>query len=102
MTAAVAPEVIQSLDDANSRVIAAIAPTARKSIEANMTKLHAALMDRDIVRGRDAFYAAIAAITAAERSDAESRPELGALRLGLVPAARSLGLPVSDTDAPAN
>lgn len=101
MAAAVAPEVIQSLDDANSRALSVLPPAAQRSIETRLSKLKTALVQRDIDGGRVAFAAAINAINEAERASSESAPDLGVIRLGLVPAARSLGLPVSSTEAPA-
>lgn len=98
--AAVAPEVMQSLDDASSRVISVLQPAARQSIEGHLAKLETALTQRDIEGGRVAFAAVISAIDQAERASRESAADLGAIRLGLVPAARSLGLPVSSVEAP--
>lgn len=100
VAAAVAPEVMQSLDDASSRVISVLQPAARQSIEGHLAKLETALAQRDIEGGRVAFAAAISAIDQAERASRESAADLGAIRLGLVPAARSLGLPVSSVEAP--
>ena len=97
-----APEVMQSLEDVGSRVISVLQPAARQSIEGQLVKLETALQQRDIDGGRIAFAAAISAITQAERASSESIPDLGVIRLGLVPAARSLGLPVSSVEAPAN
>jgi hypothetical protein len=98
--AAVPVEVIQSLDDADSRITSVLIPSARASIEAQLAKLKVALVQRNLDAGRIAFAAAIDAIDRAERASRESAPDLGAIRLGLVPAARSLGLPVSSVDAP--
>lgn len=98
-TAEVAPEVIQSLSDAGTRAVSVLHPASRASIVTQLAKLESALAARDITRGRLAFVAAIDAIAHAERADRESAPDLGVIRLGLVPAARSLGLPASAADA---
>jgi hypothetical protein len=100
VSAAVAAEVLQSLDDAQSRVTAVLQPSARTAIDAQLTKIKAALQQRNIDAGREVFATAIAAIDQAERASPESTPDLTAIRLGLVPAARSLGLPISSVDAP--
>lgn len=89
-------EVMQSLDDAGSRAVGVLPSTQRSGLDATLARLGAALVRRDIAGGRVAFAATIDAITRAERSNPEAIADLGAMRLGLVPAARSLGLPVSD------
>lgn len=99
-TATVAPGVINALDDVNSRVVTELDPAARSALKSPLARLETALVQRDIDAGRTALYSALAAITQAERANDASRPDLGVLRLSLVPAARSLGLPVSVTDAP--
>lgn len=99
MSAAVAPEVIQALDDANLRVTSSMQPQTRALVEAQLDRLKTALTRRDLVNGRLAFAAVISAVSRAERANSSARPDLGALRLNLVPTARSLGLPVSDTEA---
>lgn len=100
-TATVAPEVINALDDVNSRVVTELEPAARAALKSPLARLETALVQRDIDGGRTALLSALAAITQAERNNEASRPDLGVLRLSLVPAARSLGLPVTITDPPA-
>lgn len=100
--APVAANVIPALNDATSRAATVLSAFARTSISSHIAKLEAALVDRDIARGRIALGAVLEAITAAERADPVSRADLGVIRLGLAPAARSLGLPFSVTEAPAN
>lgn len=99
--APVAAEVVQALDDASSRAVFVLPPAARKTIEANLTALASALSRRDIARGRVALAAAFDAIAQAERAHGDLLPDLGAIRLGLVPAARSLGVDISVVVAPA-
>ena len=99
-TAAVAPEVMSALDDANSRVVSGLDPNVRAALKVPLARLATALVDRDIENGRTALASALVAITQAERANNAARPDLGVLRLNLVPAARSLGLPISITDAP--
>jgi hypothetical protein len=98
--AVVSPEVMQSIEDVGSRNVSVLLPAARLSIQTRLEQLRIALVQRNIDAGRVAFAAALSAIEQAERASRESAPDLGAIRLRLVPAARSLGLPVSSVDAP--
>jgi hypothetical protein len=99
--AVVAPEVGQSLDDINSRALVGLPTTARNTISANLDALSFALSKRDITHGRLALNAALDAIAEAERTCSACMPDLGAIRLGLAPAARSLGLDPGVIDPPA-
>lgn len=98
--APVAANVIPALTDATERSSAVLEAKSRGTIALYIARLEAALVDRDITRGRAALTAALDAIGTAERADAASRADLGAIRLGLAPAARSLGLPNSVIEAP--
>lgn len=98
-TATVAPDVMNALDDANSRVLPELDSSARAALKLPLARLATALVQRNIEEGRTALAAALSAIDQAERANSASRPDLGVLRLNLVPAARSLGLPISVTDS---
>ncbi|MEP6834420.1 MAG: hypothetical protein ABJB74_13575 [Gemmatimonas sp.] len=100
--APVAASVIPALDDATSRAAVGLSPTARGAISTTIAKLETALVARDIARGRLALTAVLDAITTAERADPASLADLGVIRLGLAPAARSLGLPFSAIEAVVN
>lgn len=100
--APVAANVIPALDDATTRAAGVLNSGMRTSITSPIARLQTALVERDIVRGRIALTAVLDAITAAERTDPGARADLGVIRLGLAPAARSLGLPFSVIEAPSN
>lgn len=97
----VTPEVMQALDDASVRLTSALAAKGRISLEAALSKLESALVARDLSAGRLAMLGVLSVIGEMEIASPESRPDLTALRLGLVPAARTLGLAVSVMEAPA-
>ncbi|MEO7998720.1 MAG: hypothetical protein ABI852_14820 [Gemmatimonadaceae bacterium] len=99
-TTPVAPLVVAALDDATSRSAQVLNATTRAGITAPIARLEAALVARDISRGRIELLATLDAITAAERADPATRPDLGVIRLGLAPAARSLGLSFSVIESP--
>lgn len=99
--AAVTPEVMQALNDASVRLTSTLGATARTSLETALGKLETALDARDLNEGRVAMSGVLSIIGQLEVASPASRPDLTALRLGLVPAARSLGLAVSVIEAPA-
>lgn len=92
---------MQALDDASVRLTSALAAKGRISLEAALSKLESALVARDLSAGRLAMLGVLSVIGEMEIASPESRPDLTALRLGLVPAARTLGLAVSVMEAPA-
>lgn len=97
--ATVAPEVVLALDDANTRALSVLQPAERGSIATQLASLRTALVQRNFNAGRTAFAAVVTALDQAERANSESAPDLGVIRLGLVPTARSLGLPASSIEA---
>jgi hypothetical protein len=92
IAATAAPEVLDALADVTARVVASLDQAARAPLDAPLARLQRAVVKRDIADGRFALAAANDVIAQLERADSEARPDLGAIRLSLVPAALSLGL----------
>ncbi len=86
------PGALSALEDASTRLTGALSTSLASALSSRLDQLEAALKTRNLYAGRLALAATYDVLGHAERSTPEARPDLAAVRLALIPAARVLGV----------
>jgi hypothetical protein len=94
-TQSVSPHVLAAIDDAGTRLTGALSHASASQLRNTLGQLELALTRNDLQAGRMALASTYDVIGFAERATPEARPDLGAIRLALIPAARALGVATS-------
>lgn len=91
----VSPPVVAALDDAGTRLVGSLDRSSASALTSRIARVQSALEKQDFTAGRIALASAYDMISQLERSTPEARPDLGAIRLALIPAASALGISAS-------
>lgn len=86
------PHVLSALDDAGTRLTSSLSTSLASALVDRLDQLEAALVKREMYAGRIALAATYDVLAHAERNVPDARPDIDAIRLALIPAARALGV----------